>query len=347
MHTHLDTHRLLRNTLLILVLGCSLGCTPGWAQCVNWKPGECPDLGDLALVDEDNSPVSVAPGHTLEDICPPEVNSNKEMQLDITEYFVDSDETGLLYMRCFYNNNSAASTTVQYWFFDTDLNSATGGGDAVRPDYVNVGRKDRRGPAPCSLPHCDTQFLEEHHASGFEYYIQSYGSGALDFAIFMWVGGAWEELAQPFGTINVQGSEDNPYNPYIGNNGFRGIAYLPLTTLGLNRDSIFGMYGRSWACIDCCGDGSGGEGIVYPEGMDPCVSARCGDCDGDGFVTILDAYAAAQHDAGQTTLTETGFSNCNVVGEYQPSRTATVSVLDALQIVQYVVGRVSLTCCTP
>jgi hypothetical protein len=77
-----------------------------------------------------------------------------------------------------------------------------------------------------------------------------------------------------------------------------------------------------------------------------CPLVLCGDCNEDGAVTILDALVAAQHAAGVTSLTGSGFSNCNVLGTTEPDPGATVDVLDALSIAQFAAGLgVTLACC--
>ena len=67
--------------------------------------------------------------------------------------------------------------------------------------------------------------------------------------------------------------------------------------------------------------------------------ALCGDCDGDGSVTILDALAAAHHGAGIITLVGQQFTDCDV------NSTAQVDVLDALILAQAAAGLgVTLNC---
>ena len=46
----------------------------------------------------------------------------------------------------------------------------------------------------------------------------------------------------------------------------------------------------------------------------PCAVPVCGDCTGDGVVSILDALAAAQHSAGLSVLVGPRFTACNVFG---------------------------------
>jgi hypothetical protein len=325
--------------LLTLTLGAAL------AQCPDWPSG-CPTMDDLAVTDSDNSPLAVPPGHTQEDICPVGINENKELQLDITESFVRV-ESGLLYLRSFYNTNSAASTTEQFWFFDVDHDPVTGGHDSVWPTYIDTGPSSGQGPTFCNTSTCTTPVLPEVHASGFEYYIHSFGQASTDFAIFRWDSSTatWEEEPKPLGAINLQSAEDNPANAYTGNNGYRGIAYLPTAAIGVG-DDYYRMYARTYSCQECCGDGGGGEDYVLPPTMRPCWTQLCGDCDDSGFVDILDSFRAAHWDAGLTPPpTDIEYSNCNVLGTLGPSYYTDISILDALQIARYVVGLVDLTCC--
>ncbi|MBS3128152.1 DUF11 domain-containing protein [Candidatus Woesearchaeota archaeon] len=79
----------------------------------------------------------------------------------------------------------------------------------------------------------------------------------------------------------------------------------------------------------------------------PSYALTCGDCDGSGFVDVLDSYKAAKYAVGSATLDDSQFRACNVQGargsRYNPY--ADVTTLDALTIAQYVVGRIpSLTC---
>jgi len=77
-----------------------------------------------------------------------------------------------------------------------------------------------------------------------------------------------------------------------------------------------------------------------------CLSSVCGDCTGDGVVSILDALTAAQHSASLITLTGAEFSNCNVTGLLEPDPAAAVTVLDALTLAQFAAGiGASLVCC--
>jgi hypothetical protein len=78
----------------------------------------------------------------------------------------------------------------------------------------------------------------------------------------------------------------------------------------------------------------------------PCGATLCGDCTGDGQVTILDALSAAQHSAAIIVLTGTNFTNCNVIGAVEPDPSAEVSILDALTLAQFAAGLpVMLVCC--
>jgi hypothetical protein len=78
----------------------------------------------------------------------------------------------------------------------------------------------------------------------------------------------------------------------------------------------------------------------------PCLVSLCGDCTGDGAVTILDALTAAQHSASLITLTGAAFSNCNVTGLLEPDPAAAVTILDALTLAQYAAGiGVAIACC--
>jgi hypothetical protein len=76
-------------------------------------------------------------------------------------------------------------------------------------------------------------------------------------------------------------------------------------------------------------------------------SILCGDCNGDGGVTITDALQAAQHAVTILTLTGSGFVACNVSGipggPGMPG--ATVDILDALAIAQFAVGSVPILTC--
>ena len=78
-----------------------------------------------------------------------------------------------------------------------------------------------------------------------------------------------------------------------------------------------------------------------PYALPPGMPLQCGDCDGNGLVDILDAYAAARYAVGLYNLAEPEFSACNVAGirgnQYYPPASVTAS--DALFIAQHVVGR--------
>jgi len=77
-----------------------------------------------------------------------------------------------------------------------------------------------------------------------------------------------------------------------------------------------------------------------------CAVPVCGDCNGDGVTSILDALQAAQHAAGLITLTGLAFSSCNVIGVSEPAPGAVVDVIDALTLAQAAAGvPVALTCC--
>jgi hypothetical protein len=77
-----------------------------------------------------------------------------------------------------------------------------------------------------------------------------------------------------------------------------------------------------------------------------CISTTCGDCNGDGVISILDALAAAQHGVGSIVLAPAAFSNCNVTGLLEPDPGAVVSILDALAIAQVSAGlSIPLACC--
>lgn len=74
-------------------------------------------------------------------------------------------------------------------------------------------------------------------------------------------------------------------------------------------------------------------------------SLLCGDCNGDGVVSILDALIAAQHAAGLYTITGDDFTRCNVTGLLEPDPAAVVDILDALFIARYSAGfPTSLVC---
>lgn len=75
----------------------------------------------------------------------------------------------------------------------------------------------------------------------------------------------------------------------------------------------------------------------------PCLQYISGDCDGDCFVTILDAYLASQVAAGLATLDEMQFRACNVEGILGGPDVpgAQISVADSLVIAQFVSGLLS------
>ncbi len=76
--------------------------------------------------------------------------------------------------------------------------------------------------------------------------------------------------------------------------------------------------------------------------QDPCGDNQClcGDCDGDGVVTIIDALQAARTGAGLHSLTDPYFNCCNVQGTPGGMTTpgTDVTVLDALVIAQVSAG---------
>lgn len=81
-------------------------------------------------------------------------------------------------------------------------------------------------------------------------------------------------------------------------------------------------------------------GPLCPELSGGCGVVLCGDCNGDGAVTILDALAAAQSAVGTRTLTPMQFASCDV------DMDGDVDILDALLIAQVSAGLpVMLTCC--
>ena len=69
----------------------------------------------------------------------------------------------------------------------------------------------------------------------------------------------------------------------------------------------------------------------------------CGDCNGDGRVTVLDSLYASQHEQGLRKLASPNYESCNVMGISggiaDPG--ATVDSLDAQEISNYAVGLVS------
>lgn len=79
---------------------------------------------------------------------------------------------------------------------------------------------------------------------------------------------------------------------------------------------------------------------------DGCPLSRCGDCNVDGVVDVIDALFAAQHAVGLISLQANPFANCNVAGLIAPDPGAVVDITDALKIAQAAAGLgVTLTCC--
>jgi hypothetical protein len=71
-----------------------------------------------------------------------------------------------------------------------------------------------------------------------------------------------------------------------------------------------------------------------------CGVTLCGDCNGDGAITILDSLAAARHAVALVVLTGVQFASCDV------DRDGDVDVLDSLRVAQAAAGlSVTLTCC--
>ena len=64
----------------------------------------------------------------------------------------------------------------------------------------------------------------------------------------------------------------------------------------------------------------------------------CGDCNGDGFVNIVDGLQASRYAAGLSMLTPAEFSACNTAGAIEPDPAADVTIIDALSIARHVVG---------
>jgi hypothetical protein len=79
----------------------------------------------------------------------------------------------------------------------------------------------------------------------------------------------------------------------------------------------------------------------------PVGAQLCGDCDGNGFVTILDALQAARHDTGLATIASPELEQCNVSGTPGGPPLGVVSVLDGLTIAQYAVGLHPQLLCLP
>jgi hypothetical protein len=89
-------------------------------------------------------------------------------------------------------------------------------------------------------------------------------------------------------------------------------------------------------------------GADVPDSWDvvTCAATVCGDCNGDGVVSILDALTAAQHSAALIVLVGVDFTNCNVTGAVEPDPAAAVTILDALSLAQSAAGLpVALVCC--
>ena len=71
-----------------------------------------------------------------------------------------------------------------------------------------------------------------------------------------------------------------------------------------------------------------------------CGVTLCGDCNGDGIVSILDALMGARHAVTLVVLTGIQFASCDV------EQDGDVDILDALAIAQVSTGlSVTLTCC--
>lgn len=69
------------------------------------------------------------------------------------------------------------------------------------------------------------------------------------------------------------------------------------------------------------------------------AQSPCGDCDGDNFITIVDALLAAQIAVGIEGLGPIDAVFCDVT--YPEG----VGIIDALRIAQYVVGYVAVLAC--
>jgi hypothetical protein len=76
----------------------------------------------------------------------------------------------------------------------------------------------------------------------------------------------------------------------------------------------------------------------------PVAGQACGDCDGSGFVNVLDALLAAQTHAGRASLQSPFREACDV---FPAGGDQTITVLDSLWIAQYVVGHHPALVCTP
>lgn len=74
----------------------------------------------------------------------------------------------------------------------------------------------------------------------------------------------------------------------------------------------------------------------------------CGDCNGDGAVSILDALQAARYATATTPVIFTeDFARCNVAGTPGTGAGTTVDILDALSIAQRDVGLLASLSCAP
>lgn len=79
--------------------------------------------------------------------------------------------------------------------------------------------------------------------------------------------------------------------------------------------------------------------LLFLCGSGSSFARACGDCDGNGWVDLLDAQAAAQHGVGTLVLDSPAFVHCNVSGS--PGSVAAggiVDVLDALTLARFAVG---------
>jgi hypothetical protein len=83
--------------------------------------------------------------------------------------------------------------------------------------------------------------------------------------------------------------------------------------------------------------------------FEPSVIALCGDCNGDGNTTVLDALFAAQQGAGLAVVSTAALAACNVAGTPggQGVAGASVDVLDALLIARFDAGLLASLSCTP
>ncbi len=71
---------------------------------------------------------------------------------------------------------------------------------------------------------------------------------------------------------------------------------------------------------------------VTPSPPPPPLVSSCGDCDGDGTITALDALRAAMHSAGTVLITDLGLLDCDV------DRSGIINVVDALIMAQEAAG---------